>query len=151
MIIEKALRTDLPKILALQYIAYQSEARLCNNPLIPPLTQTLEEVVIEFYSGIFLKVENACGDIVASVRACSENGSLHIGKLIVHPDLQGQGIGTRLLREIEHLCPQRRYVLFTSNKSARNIRLYQRIGYTAFREQDMGDGLKFIFLEKIRA
>ena len=35
---------DLPKILELQYLAYQSEAALFGDPNIPPLTETLEEL-----------------------------------------------------------------------------------------------------------
>ena len=41
MNIEKAEREDLQEILDLQYLAYQSEARLLNNMDIPPLKQTL--------------------------------------------------------------------------------------------------------------
>ena len=34
MIIEKATEDDLQEILALQYLAYQSEAKLFNNPAV---------------------------------------------------------------------------------------------------------------------
>lgn len=46
--ITKAQEPDLQEILDLQYLAYQSEAKLLNNPHIPPLTQTLQEVQTEF-------------------------------------------------------------------------------------------------------
>lgn len=45
MNIDKAERGDLQEILDLQYLAYQSEARLFNNMDIPPLNQTLEDVI----------------------------------------------------------------------------------------------------------
>lgn len=47
MNIEKAEIEDLQEILDLQYLAYQSEARLLNNMDIPPLKQTLEDVFKE--------------------------------------------------------------------------------------------------------
>ena len=148
MLIKKANEKDLNDILMLQYLAYQSEARICNNPNIPPLTQTIEDVKVEFEKGVFLKAMNENGNIVASVRALSENGTLFIGKLIVHPDLQGQGIGTTLLNEIERICPSKRYELFTSTKSEKNIKLYERLGYIKYKEQNLNDDLKLIYLVK---
>ena len=40
--IKKAQKEDLEEILKLQYLAYQSEAKLFGNMEIPPLMQTLE-------------------------------------------------------------------------------------------------------------
>lgn len=148
MHIARANRGDLQEILNLQYLAYQSEAKLCNNPNILPLTQTLKEVEAEFASGTFLKTVDENGYIVASVRAYSDNDTLHIGKLMVHPDLQGRGIGTKLLKEIEYVCPHKQYELFTSTKSKRNIKLYEHMGYVVFEERDMGNNLIFIYLRK---
>ena len=150
MLIKSAEKKDLNNILELQYLAYQSEARICNNPNIPPLTQTIEEVEAELEKGIFLKAIDEKGKIIASVRAFSENNTLFIGKLMVLPDLQGKGIGTRLLSEIERICPHSRYELFTSSKSERNIKLYERQGYKKYKEQDLSDDLKLIYLEKDR-
>ena len=42
--IKKAQKEDLEKILELQYLAYQSKAKLLGNMDIPPLKQTIEEV-----------------------------------------------------------------------------------------------------------
>jgi len=148
MLIIKAERDDLQEILDLQYLAYQSEAMLLNNFSIPPLKQTIEEVKQEFDNGIFLKVVDKDGVIIGSVRACAKNGTLFIGKLIVQPNLQGQGIGTNLLTEIEKVCPQERFELFTSDRSEKNIRLYERLGYVKFREQEVTPELKFIYLRK---
>jgi len=144
-----AEQSDLPIILDLQYAAYQSEARLPNNPNIPPLQQTLEELQYEFERGTILKAVDDDDSIIGSARAYAKDGTLYIGKLIVQPDMQGKGIGTALLREIERACPQDRCELFTSSKSIRNIKLYERGGYRIFREQQISDSLKFIYLEKV--
>lgn len=55
MIITKANQDDLLLILELQYLVYQSEAKLFGNPNIPPLKQTLQDVRAEYHKGIVLK------------------------------------------------------------------------------------------------
>ncbi|UYZ83420.1 hypothetical protein MTZ49_12555 [Entomomonas sp. E2T0] len=56
MLIQPATITDLPAILELQKLAYQSEAKLLNNFNIPPLKQTLINVEEEFKKGIILPI-----------------------------------------------------------------------------------------------
>ena len=144
----KAEYDDLNQILELQYLAYQSEAQLLNNYSIPPLKQTFEELSAEYQSGIILKAVNEIGTIIGSVRGHIKDGTLYIGKLIVHPDYQGKGIGTKLLAEIEAVYPKARYELFTSDKSLKNLSLYQKNGYKVFMERQITSDLKFIYLEK---
>lgn len=55
MIIIRAEKGDLQKILDLQYLAYQSEARLFDNQDILSLKQTLTDVENEYQKGIILK------------------------------------------------------------------------------------------------
>ncbi len=148
MIIKKAEKNDLKEILDLQYLAYQSEAKLFNDPDIPPLRQTLEEVLSEYQNGIILKAVDENNVIIGSVRGYCENGTVYIGKLMVHPDKQGQGLGTKLLLEMEKQYPNQRYELFTSSRSEKNIALYQRLGYKIFNEEQITDELKFVYLEK---
>lgn len=148
IVIEKACKVDLEEILSLQYIAYQSEAKLFNTTDIPPLKQTLEEVYEEFKKGVILKATDESGTIIGSVRAYQENGTIYIGKLMVHPDFQKQGLGTKLLLQIESLFPKQRYELFTSTKSVSNIRLYQKLGYRILRKEAVSKELQFVYLEK---
>ena len=148
IVIEKACKEDLKEILSLQYIAYQSEAMLFGTTDIPPLKQTLEEVLLEFQRGIILKTTDENGNIIGSVRAYQENGTAHIGKLMVHPDFQKKGIGSMLLSEIEKQFPALRYELFTSTRSVNNIRLYQKLGYRIFKEEAVTEELQFVYMEK---
>lgn len=101
MIIKKAELNDLQEILDLQYLAYQNEAELFNDHDIPPLKQTLEDVLAEYQNGIILKVSDMDNVISGSVRAHLNEGTVYIGKLIVHPKKQGQGIGTKLCRQLK--------------------------------------------------
>jgi len=148
MVIAKAEITDLEQILDIQYLAYQSEAILYNDFSILPLTQTIDEVRQEYEKGIFLKVTNSNGDTVGSVRAFIDNDTAYIGRLIVHPEVQGQGIGTRLMKAIEQKCTVTRYELFTGYKSIRNLRLYEHLGYVRFKQEKIADGLTFVYMEK---
>lgn len=146
--IKKAQKEDLEKILELQYLAYQSEAKLFGNMDIPPLKQTIEEVYDEFQKGTVLKAVDDGDVIIGSVRAYEENGTVYIGKLMVHPKMQRKGIGTKLLLEIEKEYPNRRYELFTSTKSISNIRLYERLGYKIFKNEAVSQELQFVYLQK---
>lgn len=150
MIIQKADISDAPEILSLQKLAYQSEAQIYNNFTIPPLTQTLEEVQDKFKDHIFLKaVED--GRIIGSIRAnAMDSESVYIGRLIVHPDHQNQGTGTKLMDEIEECFADfKRFELITGHKSSKNISIYQKRGYNIFKREKYSDNLYLLYMEKI--
>ena len=140
--ITRAERCDL------QHLAYRSEAELLNDFRIPPLLQTLQELRAEFETGVVLKATDGCGRIVGSVRAHTDGCTLFIGKLIVHPQRQGNGIGTEMLESIEKEYPPMRCELFTSHSSVRNLALYRRLGYRPFREREVYPGMRLVYLEK---
>ena len=148
-VIAKAQKEDLKEILELQYLAYQSEAALFGNKDIPPLKQTLEEVVEEFDEGLVLKMTDENGVIIGSVRAKEKDGTVYIGKLMVRPDHQKKGYGKRLLIEPEKYYPGKRYELFTSTRSQDNIRLYKSVGYREFDRKAVDDELVFVYMEKV--
>jgi predicted nucleic acid-binding protein/GNAT superfamily N-acetyltransferase len=150
MEIVKAELQDLPSILSLQKLAYQSEAEIVKDYTIPPLHQTIGGITDEFYNGIILKAIDS-GEIVGSVRVYFSEGTLYIGKLIVDPLRQNQGAGTALLLAAEKLEPGVRYELFTSSKSEKNLYLYNKLGYREFKQEPLNENAKMIFLEKERA
>jgi ribosomal protein S18 acetylase RimI-like enzyme len=145
--IYKAGLEDLQEILQLQYLSYQSEAALFGSRDIPPLKQTLDEVIAEYNNGIVLKMTDD-DVIVGSIRAKERNGTVYIGKLMVHPDYRRNGYGTKLLTEIEKYFPDKRYELFTSTRSTDNIRLYRNLGYKMFDRKAITDELQFVYMEK---
>jgi ribosomal protein S18 acetylase RimI-like enzyme len=147
MDIIKVKASDLPSILALQKLAYQSEAELVGDYSIPPLTQTLDGISDDFNKGIFLKaVEN--NEIIGSVRVYYSENTLYIGRLIVSPTHQNKGIGTSLLLAAEALYPNARYELFTSDKSVKNLSLYIKNGYKEFKREPLNENVNAVFLEK---
>ena len=148
--VERATSDDVEAILALQKLAYQSEARLYEDWNLPPLTQTLDSLRAEFESSRVLKALE--GSVLAgSVRARMEQRTCLVGRLIVSPDLQGRGLGTRLMRAVEAEFPEaQRFELFTGSRSEANIRLYERLGYRRSREQVLSPAVTLQFLEKRR-
>jgi ribosomal protein S18 acetylase RimI-like enzyme len=148
MIITAASPADAGAVLALQKLAYQSEARLYNDFSIPPLRQTLEDLQREFALKIVLKATLA-GEIIGSVRGYQRGDTCYVERLIVHPDHQGRGLGTALMGRLEGAFPgARRAELFTGHKSLRNIRLYERLGYAIFRQEPVAPHLIFVFMQK---
>lgn len=140
---------DAAEILAVQQAAYQSEAELYQDWSIPPLTQTLTELQQELATITVLKASLDSG-LVGSVRAVlQDDGSVAIGRLIVHPDCQGQGLGSRLMAAVEAAFPNAaRFELFTGSRSAGNIRLYEKLGYRIFERKTLSPQVELVFMEK---
>ncbi len=103
----------------------------------------------EYQKGLILKALDEDKIIIGSVRAFCDNETVYIGKLMVHPSKQGQGIGTQLLLEMEKQYPKQRYELFTSTKSEKNISLYRKLGYKIFDEEQVMEELRFVYMEKV--
>jgi ribosomal protein S18 acetylase RimI-like enzyme len=148
MTITRAVLSDASEILALQKLAYQSEAAIWNDYTIPPLTQTLASMEVDFAKQIILKAV-AENRIIGSVRAYLQDGTCYIGRVTVHPDLQNRGLGKLLMHAIEREFGQaQRYELFTGTKSERNLYFYQKLGYRIFKQAPLSDTVELVYLEK---
>ena len=146
--IKRASLEDVETILHLQMRAYLSEAEIYNDYGLPT---DIKEIKQEFSQQVFLKATEEDGNIIGSVRAYLEKETAYIGRLIVKPDSQNKGIGTRLMQAVEqHFKFADRYELFTGHKSARNLYLYQKLGYLEFKRIPVNDSLMMVFLEKYR-
>jgi GNAT superfamily N-acetyltransferase len=148
MIIESAGFSDAEEILSIQKLAYRSEAEIYDDFTIPPLTQTLEEIKKDFENQLFLKAF-IDGEIIGSVRAFVKEGTCYVGRLIVHPDFQNQGIGMQLMNRVEKTFKEaQRFEIFTGHKSERNLYLYEKLGYKRFKTVKANEKLTIVYLEK---
>lgn len=150
-LISEAVIDDALKILALQRHAYLSEATLNHDFQIPPLTETLQDIHQEFKRQTFFKAVTD-SRIIGSARAMLEEGTCYISRVIVHPDLQGCGLGCRLMARIEaQASDAKRFELFTGEKSERNLKFYAKLGYREFKRVEReGDRTGLVYLEKVR-
>lgn len=144
-----ASREDLPEILDLQFRAFGEVARRLGTEGLPPLKQTIEDLLEESRNAVFLKyMEN--GFIVGSVRGSLDaSGICRIGKLIVDPAFRNRGIGRQLMRAVEGHFREKasKYVLFTSADTPDTLHLYGKLGYTELYRRNRGS-LVMAFLEK---
>jgi tRNA (guanine37-N1)-methyltransferase len=131
LVIEPATIDDAGELWTLQLAAYVSEGRLNGSFDIPPLMETLAELRLSLAAGTVLVARQA-SRLVGSVRGDpAGDGVWYIGRLMVAPDLHGQGIGSLLLSEIEARAPTgtNRLRLRTGVFSEGNLAYYRRRGY----------------------
>jgi len=146
--ITKAIIDDAEEILKLQKLAYQIEAKRYNNFNIPSLKQTREELINQFKDHIILKAV-AKGKIIGTVRAYEKDGTCFIGRLAVQPEMQNQGIGAALMKEIEKHYTPKRYELFVGTESENNIHLYKKLGYNIYKTEAYESGdISIYYMEK---
>ncbi|MBM0234151.1 GNAT family N-acetyltransferase [Micromonospora sp. STR1_7] len=142
--------TDAGEILTVQRAAYLTEAQHYRDPFLPPLTETLDEVVAALAGPTVVLAARLGHRLIGSVRAHLDGDTAHVGRLSVAPDQQGRGVGARLLTAVEAACTGRvaRFTLFTGADSAPTVRLYQRHGYQIVAHRPDPNGVPLVVLEK---
>jgi ribosomal protein S18 acetylase RimI-like enzyme len=146
-----ALRGDAEAILALQKLAYASEARRYNDWTIPPLVETIDTVRRQIADHVVLKAM-VDGRLAGSVRGIVTGNVCEVCRLSVDPALQRRGIGSALIMAIEARFPAiEAFELFTGDRSVENLRLYDRHGYRRFRTKPVSPAVSLVFLRKSRA
>jgi GNAT superfamily N-acetyltransferase len=128
--LQRATAADAPELLVLQRCCWVDEA-LANDTLdVAALHETLEDVRawIEVWTTWCVRVN---GRLVGAARGRQEGPSWEIGRLMVAPDLAGQGLGGWLLRFAEDQAPAdiESITLFTGLRSLRNIAMYEGAGF----------------------
>ncbi|WP_370019043.1 GNAT family N-acetyltransferase [Planotetraspora sp. GP83] len=146
--IERALPGDAGEILTLQRAAYVTEAQLYGDPFIGPLVESLDQVRDVVETGVVLKAM-AGPRIVGSVRGRLSGSTCLVGRLVVAPDRQGQGIGGALLAALHEAVPEATaFDLFTGHLSGGNLRLYRRLGYRETSRERLQDHLTLVHLRR---
>ena len=130
-----ATLADAGEILTLQLACWVTEHHANPGVEIPALHESLEDV--RRWLGTWtVIVRRREGRLIAAARGRVERhgdhaGAWDVGRLMVAPDLQGQGLGRDMLARIEALAPAdaAAYVLFTGAGSVDNLRMYKAAGY----------------------
>ncbi len=134
-----AVTADAGELYALQLACWVQEMHDNPGVEIPALNETLDDLKawLPDWTVLVLRRE---GRLVGAARARAEGQAWDIGRLMVAPDLQGQGLGRLLLAEIEAAAPGdlTSYSLFTGAGSQRNQRMYKRAGYSLRGEIEPG-------------
>lgn len=151
--IEKIILKDAKiaeEFLNLQQLSYRVEAEIIGFAQIPPLFETIQDLLDseEHYLGYFDD-----GKLVGALSYEMSNEenivSVHICKMIVHPEHFKKGIASQLLRHLfEHKTDADEFVVSTGAKNDPAIQLYKKFGFvTAFEEQVHPD-LSMVTLKK---
>ena len=139
------------ELLTVRRAAFVSEAQVYDDPNIPPLTQTLDELRADLDRTDVVTL-GAWLDhrLVGSIRVEVDGTKATLGRLAVVPDLQGKGIGTQLLLAIPpYLPPETSEVwVFTGRDSVQNITMYTKHGYQHEYDETAGD-LTYAYLRRI--
>jgi tRNA (guanine37-N1)-methyltransferase len=134
--VRTATPSDAGELLTLQRACWLQEA-IANDTLdIPALHESLADVRAELDRWLTLVVRSD-NRLVASARGRRVGDTWFVGRLMVAPDLQGHGLGRRLLERIEAAAPEDTdsVALVTGVRSEDNQRMYRRAGYRPEREQ----------------
>lgn len=133
--VRPATPADAGEILTLQLACWVAEQRANPGVEIHALRETLEDVR-RWLGQWTVIVRRREGRLIAAARGRVERhgdhaGAWDVGRLMVAPDLQGQGLGRDMLERIEAAAPAgvAAYVLFTGAGSMDNLRMYKKAGY----------------------
>ena len=121
---------DVPELHVLMRACWVQEA-VANDTLdIPALHESLDDVR-DSLTTTQTWVARSGGRLVGAVRTSRRDDDWFIGRLCVAPDLQGRGLGRRLLEHAESTAPDgiQTFTLNTGARSTDNLRMYKRAGY----------------------
>ena len=146
-IIRPMTAADVGEVYTVQRAAFAVEAQRYVDVLLPPLTETVDDILDDLQRGVGL-VAVLDGRLVGSIRVRAEGDVLHLSRLSVAPDLHGRGLGAQLLAAAERALPGRRAVLFTGEQSASNLHLYTSRGYALTGQAKAPGGVVLVHLAK---
>lgn len=151
IVVERLSEEHAGELLTLRRAAFVSEAQQYGDPFIPPLTQTLGELRADLALSDVVTLGAWLGHrLVGSVRVEVEAEKVTLGRLAVAPDVQGQGIGTRMMYGLVPYMPEtvKELWVFTGKDSKQNIAFYEKNGYQHQHDKVAGD-LTFAYLKRI--
>jgi tRNA (guanine37-N1)-methyltransferase len=128
--VRPATRADAGELFTLTRACWLQELWANPGVVIPALEESLDDQVRSLDQWTTFVVRSG-GRLVGSVRGRADGVVWDVGRIMVAPDLQGRGLGRRLLPLVEEAAPATvtSYSLVTGAGSADNIRMYKKAGY----------------------
>lgn len=138
-------RSVAAAVLPLQRAAYRVEADLVGSEAIPPLHETLDDLV--GCGETFLGALDG-RELVGAVSWKVVDGVLDLHRLVVSPTAFRRGIGRALVRAALAAHPGRPAIVQTGAANAPAISLYTREGFTVAGEIEPVPGLRVVRLAR---
>ncbi|MFD9705940.1 GNAT family N-acetyltransferase [Lentzea sp. NPDC059081] len=138
------------EVMTIQRAAYLQEARRYGAWDLPPLVETLAQVRAHLSDGTPALGAFDGTRLVGSVRSRVDGGRMEVARLCVAPDVQGGGVGRKLLHMISAKAPEGVDVvwLFTGAESEDNLRFYESAGFVRVAEHLDAVGIRCVTLEQ---
>ncbi|MGO9660805.1 MAG: GNAT family N-acetyltransferase [Acidimicrobiales bacterium] len=135
----------------LQRAAFVAEARLYGTVEIPPLVETVDEIRRELASTVTMGAWLG-SRLVGTARLTLDGSIGWVSRVAVAPDLQGQGVGSRLLSTLESAAPPqvRRFQLGAGHKSGDDLAMNERRGYREVSRRVDQAGVELVAMGKDR-
>lgn len=135
MLIERAKPEDHDAVAALTQVAYRGYVSLLGREP-TPMAQNHKARIAQGEVFLAISADALCGVIVLE----NHGSETLIYSIVVAPEMQGQGVGQRLLRFAEARARAKGHVrmrLCTSDKMHRNVRIYLAFGYREVGREDL--------------
>ena len=87
--------------------------------------------------GRLRKIGDAMADLEAHRRRHAPSPHFYLSALGVEPDRQGEGVGTALVQPVLDRCDRDRTPAYLETAVARNVLLYERLGFDVVEEIDL--------------
>lgn len=117
---------EAEKIFHLQRIAYQIEADIIHYNKIPPLTETLYELMNS--TETFIVYENQ-HEIIGCLSYQIKQQNVEICRLAIHPNHFKNGIATKLFNYLSSIKDIKQYLVSTAEKNLPAITFYIKNGF----------------------
>ncbi|WP_327106477.1 GNAT family N-acetyltransferase [Nonomuraea glycinis] len=130
---------DQAGLLEMQQAAYAVEAEIIGDDRIPPLHETLDDLLALPLA--WLGAFEDEGRLVGAVAWAQISDELDLDRLIVHPGAHRRGIGRMLVKEVMARAGARRIVVSTGRDNVPARALYEGLGFTPQGEAEPVPGL----------
>ncbi len=134
------------KILKLQKSSYQIEAELIHYYKIPPLIETLNELINS--TETFVVYENQ-QEIIGFLSYQIQQQNVEICRLAIHPNHLKNGIATKLFNFLLTIKNIKQYIVSTAEKNLSAITFYLKNGFVETHKSTVDNLVLVHFVKKI--